>query len=130
MMEQEEYQEEASEYQRTPDDFEADFDLSDTQVPDHPVIVDVDGFGQASARLVQWEVVEKMQDEGEEMEFGADEVARLIREHYESPSFKELRADGVRSMRMVAPDSLLGAIMPGMDAQMQADGSATVDTKN
>lgn len=130
MMEQEEYQEEASDFERAPKDFDAEFSLSDTQVPDYPVIVDVDGFGEASARLVRWELVEKMEGEGEEFEFDADTVARLIRDHYESPSFKELHADGVRNMRMVAPDSLLGAIMPGMSAQMNADGSATVDTKN
>lgn len=130
MVEQEEYHEEASQYERAPEDFEADFDLSDTQVPEHPVIVDVNGFGEASAELARWELVEDMQDDGEQMEFGADQVAEIIRNHYHSPSFDALRGDGVRSMRLVAPDSLLGAIMPGMEAQMNPDGSAQVDTKN
>lgn len=129
-MDETEYQEEASEYERAPDDFEADFTLSDTQVPDHAVVVDVEGFGEASAELARWELVEDMQAEGDEFEFGAEEVARIIRDHYKSPSFKGLRADGVRQMRLVAPDKLLEAIMPGMDTEMQADGSARVDTKN
>lgn len=129
-MEKEEYEQQASDLQKAPDDFEADFNLSDTQVPDYPVIVDVENFGEASAELARWELVEDMQAEGEEFEFGAEEVARIIRSHYHSPSFDGLRAEGVRQMRLVAPDNLLGAIMPGMEAEMQSDGSARVDTKN
>lgn len=130
MVEQETYHDEAAQFEEAPDDFEADFSLSDTQVPDNPVIVDVDGFGEASAELARWELVEEMQSDGEQMEFGAGQVAEIIRDHYHSPSFSELRDDGVRNMRLVAPDSLLGAIMPGMEAQMNPDGSAQVDTKN
>lgn len=130
-MEQEEYEAEASEYERAPDDFEADFTLKDTQVPDHPVIVDVEGMGEASARLASWGLVEDLQDgDGEAIEFDASTVAQIIRDHYKSPSFEQLHADGVRKMHLVHPDNLLEAIMPGMSARVNPDGSAQVDTKN
>ena len=129
-MEQEDYAEEASEYEQAPDDFEAEFDLEDTKVPEHPVIVDVTGHGQASARLVRWEIIEDLQDGGDQLEFDADMVAELLRDHYKSPSFENLRGDDVRHMHLSSPDNLLGAIMPGMDAQIDAQGNAQVDTKN
>lgn len=128
--EQQEYVEKASDFEAPESDFEAEFSLEDTQVPDHPVVVDVDGLGKASAWIVAWELVEDMQDEGEQYELDASLVASLIQEHYKSPSFDGLTAEKVRSMKISAPDALLGAIMPGMQTQMNPDGSAQVDTKN
>lgn len=132
MSEKQEYVEKASEYEKADSDFEADFDFEDTQVPEHPVVLDVRGMGKASAHIVSWELVEDIQNEGdgEEYVFGADKVAEIIRNHYVSPSFDNLRGDDVRTMKLSVPDALLGAIMPGMETSMNQDGSATVDTKN
>lgn len=124
----EEYVEEANEYERAPEGFEAEWDVEDTQVPGHDVVVEVEGRGDASARLVSWAIVEDLQDEGGE--FGAADVAKILREHYKSPSFEGLDADGVRNMKMAEPDRHLDAIMPGMSTEMNADGSAQVDSGN
>lgn len=131
-MDESEYKDNAQSYEKTPEDFEPDFDLEDTQVPDHPVVVEVNRLGNASAELVAWEVVENLQDDtdGEGYDFNAERVARLIRRHYEYPDFSKLDGDGVRKMYMTTPDDLLEAIMPGMSAEMDSDGSATVDSKN
>lgn len=128
--EQKDYIEETNEYEKAGEDFQADFSLEDTQVPDHPVVVDVEGMGKGSAYLAAWELVEEMQEGGDEYVIDADEVARIVRTHYVSPSFDGLRGEKVRSMKLSVPDSLLGAIMPGMETQMNPDGSARVDTKN
>lgn len=131
-MDGDEYTAKAQSYEKTPDDFEPDFEFEDTQVPNHPVTVEVAGLGEASANLVRWGVLESLQDEsgGETIEFSAEKVARLIRRHYELPDFSTLDAAGVRSMHMLTPDVLLEAIMPGMQAEINPDGSATVDSKN
>lgn len=131
-MDESEYKDNAQTYRETPEDFEPDFELEDTQVPENAVVVSVSGLGEASAKLVRWEVIETLQHEtdGEEIEFEASQVARLIRRHYKAPDFSALDADGVRKMHITTPDDLLEAIMPGMSAEMNPDGSATVDSKN
>lgn len=132
MIEQEQYEEAAaeSEYEKPDSDFQADFTLEDTQVPQHPVVVDVPGHGKASAHLVQWSTVEDMQGDAEEYGMESDLVAKVLRDHYVSPSFDGLTGDKVGSMKMSSPDALLGAIMPGMEANMNPDGSAQVTAKN
>lgn len=130
-IEEQDYAEEAQDYERTPKDFEADFDVEDTKVPDYPVVVDVDGMGKASATLASWELIEEMQEDGQEqIEFTSKRVAKVIRDHYRSPDFSALRGNDVKQMHLATPDNLLEAIMPGMSAEMQGDGSAMVDTKN
>lgn len=124
---EEEYVEETQQFERADEGFEADFTVTDTQVPDHPVVVEVPNHGQASAYLAKWELLEEAQ-ESENADFGADEVADIIAEHYVSPSFDGLTGDDVRNMHLSSPDHLLEAIMPGMNTSVNSDGSATVNS--
>lgn len=125
---EEAYAKRAQSYQRAPEDFKSDVDAEDLKVPDYPVIVEPEGYGEASAYLASWGMVEDMQagQNQQGVTMNARRVAKILRDHYVSPNFENLDADGVRNMHMDAPDKFLGAIMPGMDAEMNSDGSATV----
>lgn len=122
------YAKRAQNFERAPEDFEADVSADDLKVPEHPVIVEPEGYGEASAYLASWGIVEDLQaEQGGGARMTARRVAQILKNHYVSPSFDDLDADDVRSMHFDAPDAFLGAIMPGMDASMNSDGSATIE---
>lgn len=104
-----------SDYERAPDDFESEIDTSDAEVPDHPVIVEVEGHGEASAHLVSEGDIEDYREEyGTEdaEEIGNDLIAAVLRENYISPSFDGLTGEDVSQSKAGYYEPFVSSIAP------------------
>lgn len=105
-------------YERAPADFESEIDTSDSTVPDHPVVVDVPGRGEASAMLLTEEEFERYQDvygKGQDTDvedIANDVVAAVLREHYESPDFSGLTGEDIDTSPINYYTPFLRAIAP------------------
>jgi hypothetical protein len=110
------------------DDFEADWDLDDTQVPDDEQKVEIPGMGEALVYYASEEIAEEMTDG--EAEFGNGQLAEIIREHYVSPGFDGLDGDDVRGMHLGMTDKLLRAIAPHVDFDVDQSGATATPAGN
>lgn len=109
-----------------PPGFEPDFDESDTKQAQGVQEVHVDGHGAAAATLVDFGVIERFQDMGQDdVSIDAEALARIIRANYVSPSFDGLTGDDVREMKPTTPGALLDAIMDADEADVEVDASGT-----
>lgn len=114
-----------------PPGFEADWDVDDTFQEQGLQIIEVEGMGKATAELVDFGTIFDAQQNtgrsGEEATLTPDLIAKIIRTHYESPSFEGLTSQDVRSMKPSMPGALLDAISDDdVAVEMNADGSASV----
>lgn len=107
-------------YQTVPAGFESDIELDDATVPDDPVVVDVDGHGEAAARLVKQRKLDELRDEASEEDtvenFGAKAVVDILKHHYVSPSFEDLTVKKYRDSPAGYYDPFFDAICPAMTA--------------
>ena len=110
-------------YERAPEDFESDIQVDDATVPDHPVVVEVPGKGEASAKLIQQAYLDDLRLEAEEgndaAAFGAEAIVRALKEHYVSPSFDGLTVEDYRASPAGYYDPFFEAIAPAMGEDLE-----------
>lgn len=106
-------------YERAPPDFESDISLDDATVPDDPVVVTVDGKGEASAYLVTQEEINefaKQADANDAEAFAEEAIVELLNRKYVSPSF-DLTVEQYRNGRAGYYEKFFNAIVPDLGNQ-------------
>lgn len=112
------------EYDRAPQDFEAELDATAVRVPDHPVFVYPKIKGEVtkcSAELVSQAEVDEYIDEApdaddreaEAGDFGTEAIAELISEKYVSPEF-DLSAEDIKNSPAGYYNDIFSQIVPEM----------------
>lgn len=115
---------------------EADFGIDDTMQDTGEQVVHVRGKGEAVAYLATYGTFEVYEQRGRGGgDITADTVAEILNDHYVKPDFSAanggdgITGEDVRQMKPSVPGALLDAIIDDeIDVEMNADGSATVDT--
>jgi|LMAX01.1.fsa_nt_gi hypothetical protein len=122
------------------ENFEADWDLEDTQQAQGVQPIQVEGMGSATAELIDFGTIEyyrrrnqnSAETRGEDTEDGEaelspEQMAEIFANQYVSPDFSGLSGDDVRDMKPLAPSRMLEALMgDDVEVEANADGSVNV----
>lgn len=114
-----------TDFETAPENFESDIDTTSAEVPDDPVIVDVEGHGKASAYILSEQDMEDLGDEygsgdsGDLEDVGPEIIAAALREHYVSPSFDGLTAEDV----MKSPAGFYGPYLEAIAPALLGNGA-------
>jgi hypothetical protein len=122
------------------ENFEAEWDLEDTQQAQGVQPIQVEGMGSATAELIDFGTIEyyrrrnqnSAETRGEDTEDGEaelspEQMAEIFANQYVSPDFSGLSGDDVRDMKPLAPSRMLEALMgDDVEVEANADGSVNV----